>query len=122
MRRRRPFTAERVVGGEGMTAPLTVDKPLRRAAGSAGGTRGVRALAPWKRQVLKRVAPYLFISPAYALFLVFICLPLAGTIIISFTSWPLLGQASYDGLGNYHTLLHDGVLLDALRNTFIFTI
>ena len=66
--------------------------------------------------------PYLFISPAYLLFLVFICLPLGATIVISFLNWPLLGSPHGNGVANYTKLFHDGVALTALRNTFIFTV
>src|SRR5882757_3057448 len=80
--------------------------------------------APPTRPLMSRLAPavpYLFISPAYLLFLVFIGLPLVATIVISFLDWPLLGDPHGNGVANYTKLFHDGVALSALRNTFIFT-
>lgn len=82
-----------------------------------------RGLAPyWRYRVGSLIAPYLFISPALVLFLVFICLPMLGTILISMTDWPLLGTPSFNGVQNYEKLLHDPLLAAALRNTFEFTI
>lgn len=89
----------------------------RATASRPSGSTG-RGLGRWA----DRLAPYLFISPAYLLFLVFIVLPLLGTIAISFASWPLLGQPQFNGIANYAHLLHDKVLLSALKNTFLFTI
>lgn len=71
---------------------------------------------------LAGLVPYLFISPAYLLFLAFILLPLIATVVISFTDWPLLGVPQPNGLANYHALLHDPLALSALRNTFLFTL
>lgn len=78
-----------------------------------------------KPGVMTRLAglvPYLFISPAYLLFLAFILLPLIATVAISFTDWPLLGVPRPNGVANYVALLHDRVALSALRNTFLFTV
>lgn len=71
---------------------------------------------------LGSVVPYLFISPAYLLFIVFILVPLLATVAISFTDWPLLGIPQPNGLANYAALFHDPVALSALRNTFLFTV
>ncbi len=71
---------------------------------------------------LAGLVPYLFISPAYLLFTVFILLPLLATVAISFLNWPLLGTPHATGLKNYVDLVHDSVALKALRNTFLFTI
>jgi len=64
----------------------------------------------------------MFIAPALVLFLVFIFLPLFGTILIAFTNWPELGAPHFSGFANFTEMIHDGVLLDALKNTFIFTL
>jgi ABC-type sugar transport system permease subunit len=89
----------------------------RRAAWLPGARNGDGRHVGWR----DRLIPYLFISPAYLLFITFICLPLVSTVVISFLDWPLLGSPHLAGLANYSHLSHDSVLLDALRNTFIFT-
>lgn len=71
---------------------------------------------------LSSAVPYLFISPAYLLFICFILLPLLATVAISFTDWPLLGVPQPAGAANYVALLHDPVALKALGNTFLFTV
>lgn len=71
---------------------------------------------------LASCVPYLFLSPAYLLFLLFILLPLLATIAISFTDWPLLGVPEPNGIANYVKLLSDPVAFAALRNTFLFTV
>ncbi len=105
-----------------MSAPVDTRPLVSALRGRRSGATEVRELAPWKRKVARILAPYLFVSPAFVLFTVFICLPLIGTILISFTNWPLLGQPHLNGLSNFRTLLHDSVLADALRNTFLFTL
>jgi multiple sugar transport system permease protein len=80
--------------------------------------------------VLKGVPPvrrrdalsaYLFLSPAYILFFVFIAGPLFGAIVLSFFQWDLLGSAEFIGTQNFVRLLSDPVALTAIGNTFVFT-
>jgi len=76
-------------------------------------SRSRRGGSPW--------APYLFISPALLLFLLFVAAPVVGAVILSFLNWDLIGTPTWAGLGNYSRLLHDGALRNALGNTFVFT-
>lgn len=92
-----------------------------RTVGTAR-TAGMVKARPSLMTRLAGLVPYLFISPAYLLFLAFILLPLIATIVISFTNWPLLGIPQPDGVANYVMLLHDRVALSALGNTFLFTL
>ena len=67
------------------------------------------------------IAGYLFISPAFLLFLIFIAGPLIGAIALSLFQWDLLTPAQFTGLGNYKLLLSDPVVGQAILNTFVFT-
>ena len=73
----------------------------------------------WRRR--ESLAAYLFLSPAYVLFLVFLAGPLVGAIVLSFFSWQLLGSSEFIGLDNFATLAKDGEALHAIGNTFVFT-
>jgi ABC-type sugar transport system permease subunit len=69
----------------------------------------------------KQAVPYLFLSPALVLFLVFVLAPVIGAAVLSFYSWDLLSPAHFSGLSNYRELFSDHKLGIALENTFIFT-
>ncbi|HTH14286.1 MAG TPA: hypothetical protein VMB23_07805, partial [Spirochaetia bacterium] len=49
------------------------------------------------------LAPYLFISPFFILFLIFGVYPIGFSIISSFFNWKLIGQAPpvFTGVDNY---------------------
>jgi multiple sugar transport system permease protein len=78
----------------------------RRARSRRGGP-------PW--------APYLFVTPALLLFLLFVAAPVVGAVILSLLNWDLLGAPTFAGLGNFERLVHDGELRNALGNTAVFT-
>lgn len=72
----------------------------------------------WQR----RAAPYLFVAPFMATFLLFILYPLVQSLILStyITSGPR--SRVFVGLDNYVSLLGDGDFRRAVRNTAIFTL
>ncbi len=93
----------------------------RRASGAAvtsppgrGRRRGIG-----RRQSL---AAYLLLSPALALYIAFIGIPLLGIVLISFVQWDLISPPHFVGLGNYRAIGHDHQLGQTLSNTFFFTI
>ena len=53
----------------------------------------------------RKLAPYLFISPFFILFLAFGLYPIAYSIYISMFRWTMAGAGEFVGLGNYVTLL-----------------
>jgi ABC-type sugar transport system permease subunit len=67
------------------------------------------------------ITGYLFISPAFLLFLIFIAGPLVGAVALSMFQWDLLTPAQFVGLGNYKLLFSDPATGQAILNTFIFT-
>lgn len=63
----------------------------------------------------------LFMLPAFALFTLFLMIPMAGSFYFSLTNWDGLNpQLHYVGLQNYKTLIHDSEVWIALKNTFVF--
>jgi multiple sugar transport system permease protein len=68
------------------------------------------------------VAPYLFVSPALALFAVFAFVPLGYAVVLSFQDVPVFGGGEWNGTANYTRLADDPVFWQSLRNTFVFTV
>jgi multiple sugar transport system permease protein len=69
----------------------------------------------------RRAVPYAFVSPALALFLIFVFGPMLGAIALSVVNWDLLGSPSLAGTANLTKLVHDDKLHRALANTLVFT-
>ncbi|HWG11952.1 MAG TPA: sugar ABC transporter permease, partial [Streptosporangiaceae bacterium] len=93
----------------------------RRASGAAATSppgrrrqRGIRRRQP--------LAAYLLLSPALALYIAFIGIPLVGIVVISFVQWDLISPPHWVGLSNYRAVGHDHQLGQTLSNTFFFTI
>ncbi|MGP4014616.1 carbohydrate ABC transporter permease [Saccharopolyspora sp. 5N708] len=55
--------------------------------------------------------------PALAFFVVFALVPLAGAVVLSFVRWDGLGAISWEGLGNWTSVLSDPVTSGALLLT-----
>jgi ABC-type sugar transport system permease subunit len=66
-------------------------------------------------------APYLFISPFFVLFTLFMVVPIAAGIYLSLTRWAGLGSPEYIGADNYTRLFQDPSFGAALVNTAIYT-
>jgi multiple sugar transport system permease protein len=67
-------------------------------------------------------AAYLFILPAFAVFVVFVFVPLLSSLGISFLRMDLfMKRISFVGLANYRRLLIDARFWNALGNTLYFT-
>jgi multiple sugar transport system permease protein len=103
------------------TAGTVRNAASRRASGAAAtsppGRRRPRGIG--RRQPL---AAYLLLSPALALYIAFIGIPLVGIVAISFVQWDLISPPHFVGLGNYRAIGHDHQLGQTLSNTFFFTI
>ena len=70
-----------------------------------------------KGKLHRSVIPFLFICPVIVMNLIFFCLPCLQSLAMSFFEWPLLGEKTFVGLGNYQTLLAD----DQFRTSLLFT-
>lgn len=69
----------------------------------------------WARNQM-RAAPWLFLAPGIAFFLVYVILPIFQSFHISFYRWDGLGEAVPVGLDNYRQLLDDRAFYVSLRN------
>lgn len=66
---------------------------------------------------------YLMMLPFLLLFFTFVVLPVAASIIISFTDFNLLQFPKFVGLSNYRRLfLNDDVFITAVKNTFVIAV
>lgn len=70
-----------------------------------------------KGKLHRSVIRFLFICPVIVMNLIFFCLPFLQSLAMSFFEWPLLGEKTFVGLGNYQTLLAD----DQFRTSLLFT-
>ncbi|PRY02567.1 carbohydrate ABC transporter permease [Allonocardiopsis opalescens] len=67
-------------------------------------------------------APYLFISPFFVLYALFMLVPILVGIALSFTEWTGLGTPVWVGFRNYTELFRDPSFWTALGNTAIYTV
>jgi len=65
---------------------------------------------------------YLFITPFMLYFLIFVLVPIVGSIAISFTRWGVLEKPTLVGFRNYNRLLHDSYFWNSLYNTIYYTL
>lgn len=66
-----------------------------------------------------RLAPYVFVSPFFILFVIVGVFPLLYTAWVSLHDWSLIGgQGDFVGMQNYEKVLTNPVFWIALRNTF----
>ena len=97
-------------------------------------TRSAREERPermpgWRRRWRQRFGPmtgpsaYLFVLPAFLLYVVFVIYPLIQTVELSFTNWDGL-RSSWDwvGLDNYERLLNDQRLRASLLNNLTWVV
>jgi arabinooligosaccharide transport system permease protein len=77
-----------------------------------------RGGASWRQ----RLAPYVFISPFYILFAVFLLVPILVGVYLSFTEWAGLGSPEVVGLANYTRLFGDPQFYLSLLNTLFFVL
>jgi ABC-type sugar transport system permease subunit len=76
-------------------------------------------IEPARRIRWEKLAPYLFISPFFILFLIFGLFPILYSGYISLHEWTGLKAPVFIGLRNYVNLLQDADFLLALRNTMV---
>ncbi len=84
------------------------------AISAASPRRRARSARQWQGLI--------YIAPAMALVTVFFVVPVLFTVWMSFHNWPLLGQPSWIGLGNYIRMATDTRFLAALSFTAYYTI
>jgi len=76
-----------------------------------------RRRSGWWTRRERMLAPYLFISPFYLLYLVFLLGPTGYAFWLSLHSWSGLGTPRWVGGANYRRLMSDPAFLGAVTNT-----
>jgi raffinose/stachyose/melibiose transport system permease protein len=68
------------------------------------------------------LTPYLFVAPAFLLFLVIVLLPVVGTFGLSFTRWDGSGPIVFRGLANYTRAFKDHIYLSSYVHVLIYVV
>jgi multiple sugar transport system permease protein len=71
---------------------------------------------------MKRLTPYLLVSPYLLHFALFVAFPVVFSIVLTFHDWNIIGPMKFAGLGNFEKLVHDRYFFKALLNTLLFLI
>lgn len=72
-----------------------------------------------KKFSFDKVAPYVFVSPFYILFLIFGLFPVIFSGVLAFSKWDGLGDIQFVGLDNFTRLLRDADFYLSVKNTLI---
>ena len=64
----------------------------------------------------RQIAPWLFLAPGIALFLLYVIVPIFQSLLLSLYEWDGIGVKTFIGLGNYRELLEDEFFYISLRN------
>ena len=75
-----------------------------------------------KKYMGNKLAIFLFVLPALAIFIVFDFWPIIQVFTNSFTEWNGLTTPTFTGLENYRKLFHDRVFATANRNQLIYAL
>jgi len=75
----------------------------------------------FREAFVQHLPAYLFVAPALLVLGVFVLAPMAVALVLSFTSWNIVGPVKFVGLKNFELLLHDPTFARGLWNTFIYT-
>jgi cellobiose transport system permease protein len=86
---------------------------------SVGGPKP-RRLPGKKRNRTAKIAPYVFISPYFFIYIAFSLFPIIYTFAISLNDWNGFNNPVYVGAKNYLALLKDERFFGALKNTLLF--
>jgi ABC-type sugar transport system permease subunit len=89
-------------------------KPAPASSPAATGTRSVRPYPRW--------APWFFVAPFLALFLVFTVWPLVQSLVLSTQQAFGPKSTAFVGTANFRFLLQDPLFWKALRNTAVYTL
>lgn len=88
----------------------TTSKQVNAASPMGRFSKSLRQYGSW----------YLFLAPAFLLFLVFHLAIWIFLIVLSLSNWSLLGDPTWAGFDNYVRLAEDPVLLKSVRNTIYY--
>ncbi|WP_410000917.1 carbohydrate ABC transporter permease [Vibrio hangzhouensis] len=69
-----------------------------------------------------KMAPWVFLAPAIAIFVVYVIYPIIDSIWLSFFEWDGLGEKTWVGLENYRELFDSDAFYTSLKNNFLWLI
>ena len=69
-----------------------------------------------------KLAPWLFLLPAFVLFAVYVIYPIFQSIYLSFYDWDGLGPREFIGWGNYVELFYDPQFVVSIRNNVLWLV
>lgn len=84
---------------------------------SMSSPASAQRMSSWWERHEHKLAPYLFISPFYIVFVTIFLGPIVAGFYISLTQWNGIGQAKYIGVANYVRLFQDPTVALAATNT-----
>jgi multiple sugar transport system permease protein len=64
----------------------------------------------------------LLVTPAVLFVVVFVLIPLAFAVVISFTNWPLIGDVRFSGVDNYTAIVSDAAFAKSVLYTLLYTV
>lgn len=73
-----------------------------------------------KRKSRQALAPWLFLAPGLAMFLVYVIIPVFQSMWVSFFDWDGLSPKTWIGMSNYVELLGDEAFYISLKNNVIW--
>lgn len=71
---------------------------------------------------MKKITPYLLISPYLLHVTVFVAFPVVFSVVLTFHSWNIISPMQYVGLANYERLFKDRLFWQAIYNTVRFLV
>lgn len=74
-----------------------------------------------RRNVFRLVKAYLWLIPAFSVYIIFDIYPITQAIKLSFFKWDIINPPIFNGIKNYVYALSDNIFLLSLKNTLIFT-
>lgn len=87
------------------------------AASAIPATRTSRS-----RQSRRALAPWLFLAPGLAMFLIYVIVPIFQSMWVSFYDWDGLSDATWVGMANYVELLDDEAFYVSLKNNVLWLV
>ncbi len=74
------------------------------------------------RRSRRALAPWLFLAPSLAMFLIYVISPIFQSMWVSFYDWDGLSEATWIGWANYAELMDDEAFYVSLRNNVIWLV
>ncbi|HML20243.1 MAG TPA: sugar ABC transporter permease [Aggregatilinea sp.] len=77
-----------------------------------------------QQAALRKLMPYLFLLPGFALFTLFVLYPMAYSLRVSFYDWNIINptRSEFLGLQNYRDIVQDPIFQRAVRNTLLYAL